>query len=441
MDYAFEDTAIAPEDTYASNAPGLADRGIEAAPTLQQWFRTAGRYPLLDHAAEIRCHRQMERAADTVLRTLARRAAGRQYLRAFLTRLAAGPPRREAFSEREGFYELHRETNQLTEIPATMAAIRELLQQDGSGSGVGYPELAALDIPRPCLVAMAQHLGLANRHRWSTLVRALDEWLGPATAAAVVLEPADRTRLLRLRERYLRARDRLVLHNLRLVNAIVMRQRSQRQLPILDLVQEGCTGLMRAADKYDASTGYRFSTYAYNWVTQAVRRASDSQHGLIRLPANVGAEVARVHRARRHLADTGTPADARRLAEASGRDLQQLDRLLQVHDLAISLSSPVAGDSDLTLEGTIAAPDADGGETACEQAMARRTLRDALQRLPERHRLVVSRRWGLEGPAETLEQVSARLGVSREWVRQIERQALADLAQDGNLKRLHEELS
>ena len=145
---------------------------------------------------------------------------------------------------------------------------------------------------------------------------------------------------------YTEARDALVMHNLRLVHSIAGRYRG-RGVGYLDLVQEGTLGLIRAAEKFEYAKGYRFSTYCFNWITQAVRRYVGDTGSLIRLPTHVQDQVNKVYRERAiEQAKTGMEPDAAQLAKKLGMDKQKTKEILEVRNLAISLDAPRYDDDD-----------------------------------------------------------------------------------------------
>jgi RNA polymerase primary sigma factor len=223
------------------------------------------------------------------------------------------------------------------------------------------------------------------------------------------------------------AKKRLIEANLRLVMSIT-RNYTRAGVPLLDLIQEGNLGLIRAVEKFDYRMGFKLSTYATWWIKQAVSRALADQGRTIRLPTHVAERVRRLLRVRRQLAQKlsrePTPAE---LAKETGEKEEKVVELLGLVDDPVSLDSPVGdGESffaDLIEDESSAQPDE---RTAIEHRHGE--LARALARLTPRMQRVLVLRFGLDGEgARTLEDIGAELGVTRERVRQLESRALREL--------------
>jgi RNA polymerase primary sigma factor len=223
------------------------------------------------------------------------------------------------------------------------------------------------------------------------------------------------------------AKKRLIEANLRLVMSIT-RAYSRADVPLLDLIQEGNLGLIRAVEKFDYRLGFKLSTYATWWIKQAVSRALSDQGRTIRLPTHVAERVRRLLRVRRQLAQKlsrePTPAE---LAKETGEPEERVVDLLSLVDDPVSLDSPVGdGDSffaDMIEDEGSARPDE---RTAVEHRHGE--LSRALARLNPRMQRVLVLRFGLDGESpRTLEEIGSELGVTRERVRQLESRALREL--------------
>lgn len=225
-----------------------------------------------------------------------------------------------------------------------------------------------------------------------------------------------------------RAQQEFIQANLRLVVSIA-RKYTRSQMPMLDLVQEGNTGLIRAVEKFDYAKGFKFSTYATWWVRQAITRGIAQQGRVVRLPVHVVEELNQVTSARRNLErELGYDPEPEEIAAALDMDVDRVLDLLAWGRDHVSLDAPIDEDGDTSLGDLIARDTQSGPDEAVINDELRELLTSLIDHLDSREADIVRARYGLlDGRQQKLADIGKRHGISAERVRQLERQALATL--------------
>jgi RNA polymerase primary sigma factor len=317
--------------------------------------------------------------------------------------------------------ELGLEQDELERLYAELDA-REIEVSDDSGrDGVGPPSWVNGDVASATTDALQLFMNEAGR--WPLLTAAEEVEL------AKRVERGDKE-----------AKDRMINSNLRLVVSIAKRYQGHG-LPLLDLIQEGIIGLIRAVEKFDYRRGFKFSTYATWWIRQAVQRGVGNKARTIRVPVHVLDRERRLARVERELAVRlgREPTDEEVIAEA-GVSEEELQQVREAARAVTSLDKPIGDDGDgAELGDLIAVADATQPEEEVVVSLEEEVLRRAVARLPEQQRRVVELRYGFGGAEPmTLVQAGRELGLSPERVREIELKALELLAVNREVEALRD---
>jgi len=309
----------------------------------------------------------------------------------------------------------------------------------GSAGGSADPVRMYLrEIGAVSLLTGVQEVALAKRIECGVKAESV---LADLAASGQHLDVSEKATLERARRDGERAKSELTQANLRLVVSIAKRYVG-RGLALLDLIQEGNLGLMRAVEKFDYTKGFKFSTYATWWIRQAITRAIADQARTIRIPVHMVESMHRVHRVQRQMMqELEREPTIEELAEKVGTTPAKIRDILRISQDPLSLDSPVGEEDDSYLADFIEDSQAVAPADAAAQRMLGQALKEALDELNDRERAVVRLRFGLEdGQAHTLEEVGRTFGVTRERIRQIESKTLAKLRHPHRRQKLQDYL-
>ncbi len=320
---------------------------------------------------------------------------------------------------------------------------RDALRMGGetqTGASADPVRMYLKEIGRVSLLTAQEEVDLAKRIEQGSFA---EERLAELNAAGEIasLEPGERRRLKRIADDGADAKAALTQANLRLVVSIARRYVGRGML-ILDLIQEGNLGLMRAVEKFDYTKGFKFSTYATWWIRQAITRAIADQARTIRIPVHMVESINKVHRVQRQMIqELEREPTVEELADKVDMTPARVREIMRISQDPLSLDSPVGEEADSNLADFIEDQQAEAPAEMAARKMLGDAVVEALDQLNDREKAVVRLRFGLDdGQARTLEEVGREFGVTRERIRQIESKTLAKLRHPHRSQKLRDYL-
>jgi RNA polymerase primary sigma factor len=303
-------------------------------------------------------------------------------------------------------------------------AVQDMLQERG------------LDVRDDCGRASAEQTSYVNDDLSQQTTDAMSLFLQEVRRYPLLTKEQEVELAKRIEQGDLEAKDRLVNSNLRLVISNA-RKYQGHDLPLLDLIQEGILGLIRAAEKFDWRKGYKFSTYATFWIRQALQRALDNRSRTIRIPVHLGQRERKIGRVQRELiAQTGREPSDEEIAKAADLSVDEVREARETARVVTSLDRPV-GEAEDTSFGSLLPSGERSPEEEVDISLREDVLRRAVEQLPEPEREVVKLRYGINGDEPTpISEAGRRLGISQDAVRRLERKALNELAESRELEAL-----
>jgi RNA polymerase primary sigma factor len=295
-----------------------------------------------------------------------------------------------------------------------------------------------IDVSDDCGRPGADRTGFRNGELATATTDALQLFLNEIRRYPLLTASEEIELAKRIEQGDLAAKERMINSNLRLVVSIAKKYQGQ-ELSLLDLIQEGIFGLIRAAEKFDWRKGYKFSTYATFWIRQAIQRGLANKARTIRIPVHIGQRERKIVRAERELsARLGREPNDAEIASAAQLPLSQVEEVREAARTVTSLDRPVGEEGDTALRDLLEG-DSPPVDQEVELSLSEELLRRTVDELPETERHVIQLRYGIDGEdPQPLRETGRRLGLSAERVRQLESKALKRLAMRRELDALRE---
>jgi RNA polymerase primary sigma factor len=304
------------------------------------------------------------------------------------------------------------------------------LEEEEIGALYERIEASGVDISDDCARSDAAQVTYTNRELATTTTDAFQLFMSDVSRYPLLTAEEEVSLAKRIEQGDRYAKDRMINSNLRLVVSLA-RKYQGTQVALLDLIQEGVLGLIRATEKFDWRRGYKFSTYATWWIRQAIERGISNKSREIRIPIHVAQRERKIGRAERKLAtELGREPTDQEIAKETKLTFKQVQEVRDAARAVTSLDRPV-GETETTSLGDLFESDEPAPDELVEVSLRKETLMRAISELPDREREVVRLRYGLNGneTPKSIEEIVRRTGIPRDRVRRIESEALARLGQ------------
>jgi RNA polymerase primary sigma factor len=328
--------------------------------------------------------------------------------------------------------------NDCVELSEVNSLAQELSLDEEKGEALqDRIEAAGLSVRDDC-GRSAEQGGYRNPELAETTTDALQLFFNEVRRHPLLSKEEETELAQRIERGDLEAKERLINSNLRLVVSNARRYMRQ-DLNLLDLIQEGILGLIRATEKFDYRKGFKFSTYATFWIRQAIQRALENKERTIRVPNQVAQRERKVMRVERELATKlGRDPTVEEIAELAELDPAQVEEVRDLNRVVTSLDRPVGSEEDTSL-GELIPEEGQGPAEEVQVSLRDRALHEAVERLPEPEQKVIRLRYGINGDDPTpLRETGRRLDMKQKEVRELERRALERLAQEREIEALED---
>lgn len=437
-----DETIIDKEDAFATIDRAEENPSLVMLDAINLFRKNIWNHPLLSQSEEQGLFTDMATALCHQVIILSSYRDSAEQLGILIQWSIAPGIRKPGWMDTVEYYSLRREIKQLLEIPGQIYLLKKLKHQLGllleshspaintdnvdihsTIRKIEWPATLVNTMSRRCIEPADQSTSLLlSLHQLSNHSAVHSALTMPD---AIAIERAEQ--LTQASNAYFKARNNVLIHNLRLVHSIANKYANQN-VPLLDVIQEGFIGLVRAAEKYRTIMGFRFSTYAYNWIDSKARLVKEQSNGFMRLPTHIDSELASLRKVIAQLNYAGEKITEDKLAASLSMSNAHITELLAIKNRSISIDQAISSDNEqFTLGAMLEDKQASTLQETAQQELAE-ILIEIIKQLPKRESYILIHRYGLMGGEElSLEMISKNIGLSRERIRQLEIKAIKTL--------------